>query len=55
VLEGDQECLLRLVVDLLGEDCLRGDRLGDLLLADLRVWLGDVMLTECQGDLERDW
>jgi hypothetical protein len=48
-LEGDQERLLRL-----GEDLLRGDRLGDLLFVDLLVWLRDLTLTECQRDLERE-
>jgi len=41
--------------DLLGGDLLGGDRLGgDLLMFDLLVWLGDLTLIECRGDLERD-
>ncbi|KEH29548.1 hypothetical protein MTR_4g045617 [Medicago truncatula] len=49
-LEGDQERLLRLRGDLLG-----GDRLRDLLLVDLLVWLRDLTLIECRWDLEREW
>ena len=46
--------------DLLGGDCLGGDRLGGvrlgyLLLTDLLVYLGDLTLTKCRKDLERDW
>lgn len=39
----------------LGEIRLGGVRLGDLLRVDLFVWLGDLTLTECHGDLDRDW
>ena len=53
-LKGDQELPLRLDGDLLGGDRLGGDRLGDLLQVDLLVWLGDLMLTECRGDLKRE-
>jgi hypothetical protein len=38
--------------DRLGGDFLGGDRRGDLLV-DLLVQEGDLMLTECRGDLER--
>ena len=54
-LEGDQERLLHFGGDLLARDRLGGDHLGDLLLADLLVRLGDLTLTECRGDLEREW
>jgi len=58
-LEEDQERPLRLSGDLLGgdrlgRDLLGGFCLGDLLLTDLLVQLGDLTLTECRGDLERD-
>ena len=46
---------MRLGGDILGGDHLGGDCLGDLLMVDLLVWLGDLTLTECRADLERDW
>jgi hypothetical protein len=38
----------------LGGDFLGGDRHRDLLMGERRLWLGDLTLTECLGDLDLD-